>query len=178
MRRFVIGAFILFFLWGVLGFFIHIEIKHTIIKKQIKTSLKQSVPEDELIYFEFKTSEFENLTWIKKNEFKYGDGMFDIVSKKIAQGKVLLKCISDKKEKKLFKDLEQLVEEGVWKNNNSKNSNSCFVKLLKTPYYLPNFNLELPIQSKPEMDRLSYLSISEKLALGFKRSIYFPPDYC
>lgn len=177
MRKLISILFLLFFFWGIIGFFIHIEIKHSAIKKEIKTALKQSVPIDNLIVFKFDKKEFDNLTWIKNNEFKFEGKLYDVVNKRIDQNTILVECISDTMEDALFQNLEELVNDDLYHNNHSKKSNSSFVKLLKMPYFYNSSEIIITLIDD-SISKEVFKTDLENLLFGHLFSIEIPPDVC
>lgn len=108
MRKLV--SYSLFFLltWQIIGFVAYFEFTHYHLKKEIKLLLKQGVPKDELVIFNFDANELNELIWLKKNEFDLNGNLFDVVrSHKTKDGLTYMECISDKKETILFAKLGQ-----------------------------------------------------------------------
>lgn len=110
MHKSLSWCFLIVFSWQLAGQIVYFEWKHHTIKKEIKGLLKQGVPSEELIDFHFTSKQIAELKWLKKNEFEWKGQLFDVVkSFKGCDGITHFRCISDTKEKMLFKDLSKNV---------------------------------------------------------------------
>jgi hypothetical protein len=109
LKRIYAYLFLLFFCWQFIGFVGYIQLSKLAIRKEIKHRIKAGVPESELIVLNFSKSECAHLVWHKKNEFAYNGHLYDIISKRSTADEVEFKCIDDRKEAKLFKDLDHFV---------------------------------------------------------------------
>lgn len=108
MRRSIQYCLLILFVWQIVGFVGYFEFSHYHLKKEIKTLLKQGVPKEELVIFEFTPEQMSELIWLKKNEFDLNGNLYDVVRKHTGRdGKIHMECISDKKEKVLFAHLGQ-----------------------------------------------------------------------
>ncbi|MFM6964713.1 MAG: hypothetical protein ACKOWM_04000, partial [Sphingomonadales bacterium] len=88
-----------------IGFFTFVEIEHYFIRKEIKTALKQAVPENQLISFHFTIKESKKLNWVKPHEFRLNGRFYDVVHKRKIKGIWHFKCIDDIQETVLFEKL-------------------------------------------------------------------------
>lgn len=125
------GLLILFAI-QIIGFVGYFEFAHYNLKKDIKAQLKEGVPKDKLVIFDFSTSQLKNLVWLKKNEFDLNGNLYDVVRKSKSNGITHLECISDKQEKVLFAKLNQNVSSNLGDDNQHSPVSSLF-KLLQTP---------------------------------------------
>ena len=144
MRKLV--SYSLFFLvaWQIIGFVAYFEFSHYHLKKEIKLVLKQGVPRNKLVIFEFDKNQLEELIWLKKNEFKYQGNLFDVVrSHETAEGKTYMECISDTQETLLFKKLEQTVSINLG-DDRDPTPLSNWLKTLHFPLILAFFELKIP----------------------------------
>ena len=86
------------------------EIKY---KKEVKQLIKAGIPKDELVKFSFHKNIFnegiKNFKWMKINEFRYKNEMFDIISSKLKGDSVYFFCYRDVKESGLFAKLDDYV---------------------------------------------------------------------
>ena len=106
MRNRIALVFLLFVTWQLVGVTTWFELSRVSIRKEIKTRIKARIPEKDLIYHSFTPDQLKNLTWLKKNEFRFNGHLYDVVHRSIQEnGSVLLKCIDDIKEKVLFATL-------------------------------------------------------------------------
>jgi hypothetical protein len=83
------------------------------------------------------------LKWEGNDEFNFDGQMYDVIEKKIGNDKLIIRCISDRKETALIKKYEKMNDE-----NNSKNKSALLLKLINVSY-LPAKNIELFISDKP-----------------------------
>jgi hypothetical protein len=160
VRKTVQYILLFLFIWQIVGFVTYFEISHFKLKKEIKLLLKQGVPEDELVYFDFTDDEMNDLIWLKKNEFNLNGNLFDVVRKsKDKNGVNHLECISDKKETILFARLNQTISQNLG-DDKSQTPISNWMKLLKVPNHLPQNDLRIEfieIQSN-DFESIPYLN--------------------
>lgn len=119
------------------------EIKY---KKEVKQLIKAGIPKDELVKFAFHKNIFDeeirNFRWVKKNEFRYNNEMFDIISSKLNSDSVYFYCYRDMKESSLFARLDDYVNKYMHDNPEKRNELQAILNSLNT-YYLTdelNFN--------------------------------------
>ncbi len=131
--RIIRFALLSLFIWLIAGQVIVFQFEHSQIKHKVKQMLKGTIPENQLVIFNFSQNELSKLDWIKSNEFKFQNHYFDVIKKEIlSDGTVRFKCISDIQETKLFQKLNQTV---AIKLANTENSPfAVWLKLLKFPF--------------------------------------------
>lgn len=145
VRKTVQYILLFLFLWQIVGFVSYFEISHYKLKKEIKLLLKQGVPEDELVFFEFTDAQMNELIWLKKNEFDLNGNLFDVVRKsKDKNGINHLQCISDKKETILFARLNQTISQNLG-DEKHQTPISNWMKLLKVPSNVPESSLQIEL---------------------------------
>lgn len=133
MIRFIRFTLLSIFLWLIAGQIIVFHFEHANVKHKVKQMLKGSVPENQLVTFQFNQNEYQSLNWIKSHEFKYQNHLFDVIKKEILpNGTIELKCISDNQETKLFEKLNQTV--AIKMANKEDGPFSGWFKLLKIPF--------------------------------------------
>ena len=144
MRKLVSFSLFLLIAWQIIGFVAYFEFTHYQLKKEIKLVLKQGVPKNKLVIFEFDTNQLEELIWLKKNEFNFQGNLFDVVrSHETAEGKTYMECISDTQETQLFKKLSQTVSINLGDDQNPTPL-SNWLKTLHFPLNLAFFEIEIP----------------------------------
>lgn len=161
MRKLVTFGLFILFTWQIIGFVGYFEISHARLKKEIKTLLKQGVPKDELVYFEFDDKQLKDLIWLKKNEFDLNGNLFDVVrSHRLENGKTYLECISDKKETILFAKLGQSVAMNLG-DDSHPTPLSNWLKILHFPVISVNYSIEAEtiFPNEIQKDFYSYQSI-------------------
>ena len=105
----------------------------------------QANSEDEtnFVYSLDDKKSIEQLEWESNDEFSLNGEMYDVIERKIENNKLIIRCISDKKETALIKKYEKINNE-----NNSKSKSVLLLKLVSSSY-LPTTNTELLIKCKP-----------------------------
>ena len=135
------------------------------VKQEIKQRIKNSPPPEALTAFLFSEVEYKNIDWLEENEFRLDGEMYDVARKKVdGKGNVILYVINDKKEKKLFIDLEEQAKENA---QNSEEDAQETLNLFSNP-------IRKPIYFIPEKLILSPLK-SQSSLLSFVREILPPP---
>jgi hypothetical protein len=109
------------FVFKLGGFFVFHTLQQQHIRKEIKTAIKQGVPENELNVIKVTSENKELLDWKNEKEFRYGGVMYDVVKvKQISSETTVYYCVNDTKETILFAHLDEMVEksmEGKGKQN-------------------------------------------------------------
>jgi len=110
-------------LFLLLGIYLYITVGYTCsffilrykLKKEIKKLIKSSLSEKDLEVIRINKTELQNIKWKERGkEFVYKNNMYDIVKIENRGDCTVYYCINDKKEKELFSDLDNYV------NNNMK----------------------------------------------------------
>ncbi|MBC7864973.1 MAG: hypothetical protein IAF38_18510 [Bacteroidia bacterium] len=91
------------------------------IRKEIKNAIKKGINDEELVKFTFSANELEKLMVDGENEFIYNSNPYDIVKTETVSGKIAVYALADKKEKEIFKNLDELVSNYL---GNDKGTNS------------------------------------------------------
>lgn len=150
-------------IWQIIGFVTYFEVSHFQLKKEIKLLLKEGVDKSELVNFTFTQKEIKSLVWVKKNEFVYKDGMFDVVRRKnLENDKIHLECISDKKETILFARLGQTISQNLG-NEKHPTPISIWSKFLSAPVIISeNVLTPLYVSDYLDEDQLPFYKFSVK----------------
>jgi len=160
-------------IWQLIGFVAFYEFSYLNIKRSIKQLLKQSVPDNQRINFEFSSEEADNLVWIKSHEFKLNGRYYDVLDRKIVKGKVHFKCIDDQQETILFKKLDESTALNLWGGNENSPIKRMF-QLLQTPALLDS-PLELEISKVFIEMKKSHFDFKSSLTYSDKDRILRPP---
>jgi hypothetical protein len=84
------------------------EIKATI-KKRVRRNLDAESTE-QFVFSIHPVQGDEQPEWEGDDEFRYQGEMYDIIEKKIVDGKIYVRCISDKEETQLIRNYQQLTK--------------------------------------------------------------------
>lgn len=145
-------------------------------KREIKQIIKAGVPEKDLVYFQFHksilTKSSSEFRWIKKNEFRYKNEMYDIVDVSYNSDSVIFKCIHDFKESKLLASFDKYLIDLLKDDSTKRNE---FIGLIKSfdNYYIPVKSLT--IKSFNNYSRESRISLHLKIREGFFSVLTPPP---
>jgi len=101
--------------------------------------MKNSLNESELEIITVPASKMSELRWTRPGkEFVYKNKMFDVVKKQEKNGTTSFFCLNDKKEERLFANLDEYVRKNTTRNNKvknilAKNISNYFFEEIKTP---------------------------------------------
>jgi hypothetical protein len=158
----------------LIGFAAYFEVSHYLIRKEVKTLIKQGVPEENRINFTFSAAEIESLQWVKKNEFRLGNRLYDVIqSQKLSNGTTEFQCISDKQEDVLFANLSLTVGRNMGDEHHSTPFTILF-KIIQTPALL----IEQPVIVEVlvfTLNSTQFFSYTAPYSEQFKCSLEQPP---
>ena len=103
-------------------YFLMINIQRNL-KENIKEKIVHQVAGNELDTISF-TDNRERIYWEtdEDNEFSFNDEMYDVVKTKTVNGKVMLYCINDKKEKELVDNYNLVTKQNSSSDKKGKNT--------------------------------------------------------
>jgi hypothetical protein len=174
VRKFILFGFIALLLYQLIGFFTFIEVEHYLIRKDIKTAIKESVPENQLISFHFTNKESKKLRWIKPNEFQLLGRFYDVIKKKKRNGVWYFQCIDDRQETALFKKLDFATASNLV-NSPYQNPVHGWLKLMNEPME-PISSLEVKLLNFAIKDPQSIGSALNHYLSRFLPIIVPPPE--
>jgi hypothetical protein len=122
------------------------------VRKEIKAAIKAGVPDSLKVQFYLDELEANptQITWIHSKEFRYKGEMYDIVSKQVLNGRVLLSCIHDVKESGLFAALDEMINFQMNADPRQQNSKENWLKLFHSLYFNQNIDsTESPLKYTP-----------------------------
>jgi hypothetical protein len=132
VRKFLLLGFIALLTYQFVGFFTFVEIEHYFIRKEIKKAIKLSVPENQLIKFQFTAKESQKLNWVKPHEFRLNGRFYDVVHKHKVNGIWYFKCIDDRQETALFEKLDFATADNLV-NSSGQHPIHGWLKLMNEP---------------------------------------------
>jgi len=114
--------------------------------------------DEETEQFEFSLSDkaaVEKIEWEGNDEFRFNGIMYDIVEKKIENGKLTIRCITDKKETELIKKYQDITKNNH--GNSSKNKSRILQQLIGGLYTFPVNIPDAKIFSSEQHHFLKYI---------------------
>ena len=138
-----------------LGCYFYYSYQQYRIRREIKQELLASLPDTELEVF-VEEDVKDHLIWEEYGkEFHFNDETYDVAHIEMKDGKRLLYCNNDKKEKKLLEKLVELVKSGSDARKHSRGKN--VVKFQLTDFEPPVNELPpgLSFLSKPQYTRFT-----------------------
>lgn len=173
MKQFISWGILFLFLANIGGFFFVFKIQEYAIKRDIKTKIKQGVPENELYTFVLTDDNQHEFEWEHSKEFEYKGLMYDVVYKtNNPDGSVTLQCVSDVQETQLFKNLENYLSSSILSSHNGKHPIVEF-HLFLSHLFLENNPMVLPYLSvDPSPYFPSYLNFYNS---SFSSKLLDPP---
>lgn len=127
------------------GLYFEFKIEQAHIRKAIKKQIKAGIPEEELHHFHLSLEEYKKLEWIRPDiEFHLSSYLFDVVKKENYNDSIDLLCVNDREEALLFARLDDLIDQRINNESNSKESPiRKMVKILKIDYIPQSFHYEM-----------------------------------
>ena len=175
MKKSLAVLLLFLFLFKLGGYLLFHNFQQAQIRREIKTAIKQGIPDNELTIIEVSEKKSELLTWKDKHEFWYQGALYDIVkTEETSSGTVKYHCINDTKETVLFAHLDDLVKKSM--DGKSKHNLSLQFSF---PLYYENSNGYL-------LNNQSEISIRKKGNFGYSSSFDSPlllidnppPQFC
>lgn len=105
-----------------MGFFISFTVIRDQIRSEIKRKIENSLNDEQLEVIILPSEKIKSsVNWVREDkEFIYHNKMYDVVRKKEENGKTIYFCLNDKKEEKLFADLDDHVRKNLSQNGRLK----------------------------------------------------------
>ena len=132
MRRLLISIIAISLFYQVFGYLLVFNANVFLCKKEMKSAIKAGLSDSEKEHLKFSKAEYENLHWLNHKEFNLNDKMYDIIStEELGADSVLISCINDEKEAKLFANLADQIDQNSDLTNTGKPISKVLLKLLK-----------------------------------------------
>ncbi len=166
MKRAAVILILGIFLFNLGGYFVAFKALEYQAKKEIKSRIKNGIPEKELIRIEIDEANSSELMWIKVNkEFIYLGEMYDIVRSEVENSGSVYYCIPDKQEKKLFAHIEDHIRQFISDNKPLKNKTTKELKNHVLKVYFTPVSIDFPFPDVSEFQfgliKFSYQSVPE-----------------
>jgi hypothetical protein len=132
-------------LFTLIGHHIIFHIQQLGIKAEMKKMVRSTLSREEEQVFSFSVNDktIAKPEWENENEFRLDGKMYDVIEKKIENGEMVIRCVSDDKETDLIKRYEKINSDA---GNSSKSKTALLIKLISTPY-VTLLNSELPVNN-------------------------------
>jgi len=133
LKRFYIATMLVVFIFNAIGYVALYEYQNFQNEQNVAAILRGVYRKPDLVKFELSQSEFNQLSiHSESKEFIFHGNVYDIVSSKIVNGKHLMTCYNDTKEKSLKNQYKNLVREN---GNSDKSSKGLLLKKVLGDYY-------------------------------------------
>jgi hypothetical protein len=117
MKQTFAYLFLILYSYNLAGYILVFSVRQTVVRNEIRSMLKESAPESDLILLTFHTSSLKQgkypLRWIEDHEFRYAGAMYDIVRSHSSGDSTQFLCFNDTLEEALFADLDSHVQRGM-----------------------------------------------------------------
>ena len=139
MSRVIAIFFAIIFLFNLIGHYPVFLIRQKTIQDDLSNLINQGVAEATLTVLSFDWQEINALNWIKKNEFRYMNKMYDIVYREICDdGRIRYYCIIDTKERELLDNFENHISQNMENMAGNQKNEQNLNKNLIRDYFPPD----------------------------------------
>lgn len=121
LKKFSLIVVVIVFAYSQVGYYLVLRHSQCVQKEAIKQKIHSQLKDEELEIISL-TDNIQQIHWKEEGEFLFNDQMYDIVKRKTVNGKIVLYCINDKKEKSLIESYNLIT-----RHNSSSESESADV---------------------------------------------------
>jgi hypothetical protein len=134
------------------------------VKSEMKSNINKLKSSEIISVFSFEQTKAAELEWKEDHEFRFNGELYDVIEKRFENGKLIIRCISDKNETKLIED---------YKKNTEKNTpgNASLIQLLTSHFTSTNFYIPLI----PQKDFKNFLCIYSFILTARTIDLLTPP---
>jgi hypothetical protein len=143
VKKAIAISFLVLYVYNLVGYYVVFKALQYQTRVEIKTRIKESVPESELILITVRHDEEARLHWLDGHEFRYEGSMYDVVRHYATDSAHYYVCINDKQEERLFKNLDQYVTTQCNTEGVPKKAANPFKGIIKD--YVPQVRILGPI---------------------------------
>ena len=165
MRRFFLLFLLVVFTFNSVGYYFVFRVLQEQVRNEIKSQLKQQIPESRLHIVTIKETDARLLEWEREGkEFRYKGMMYDVVRTEKQEGTVTYYCLTDVEESRLFAMMELLVKEQL---AHSKKHDTA-KKLLKNflnKLFIDKYSIEIKLFQAVTLTILPFEESLQTLAL-------------
>ncbi len=144
------------------------------IRRQIKTQIKASIPEEKLVWIAIATAQAPKaFQFLEKDEFRYHGKMYDIVKQEERGDSTYFLCIDDEKETALFANLQEAIQQEWCKNPQHHQHQKQLSELIPKFYFFSDTRMLL-FDIKFHNNHIPFTAIIYSPPMG--RTVYPPPE--
>jgi len=173
MKKLLAICIVVLLLFNSMGYYIVFKATQYAIKKEVKSLIKQGVPDKDLSLIKVAVDDVQKqaeLKWLDKKEFRYRGQMFDIVRYYTRNDTTYYYCINDKQEAKLFSHLDKQIEHHSKKSDATRSKvHNIYKNLIR--HYTVNSKLSIC----PVSRSLFFSTAQVKIPAWFSKDIPTPP---
>jgi hypothetical protein len=174
LKKGLIPFLLALIVFGSCCYFIPFSILKQQIREEIKHSIRFSIYDSKLTQLSFSQVEFARVCPDGKDEFYINGTAYDLVRTESSNGSVRVFALEDKKEKELFRELEELVNNSLGNDKGGNSPLKAFGKLSSLKYTGTKVFSVFP--TVYELNNLAdFASPAAKLLAGYKGTFFTPP---
>ncbi|MBM2840732.1 MAG: hypothetical protein HW412_1260 [Bacteroidetes bacterium] len=98
--------FLTLYVYNLAGYYAVFKALQYQVRVEVKTRIKESVPQGKLFLIVVRKGEEDSLRWLEENEFRYRGNMYDIVRQYSRNDTTFYSCVKDKQEELLFENFD------------------------------------------------------------------------
>jgi hypothetical protein len=157
----------------VTGYHLFFHLRQAAIKKSATNRIERALEEDLVEEFVVTPAEATTLLqWEGDKEFRYKGEMYDLVDQKAENGKIHIRCISDRKETSLVKNYRKMANDDF--GGSSKKRASLLLKLIAT-FYTAAVNPAM--EYRPFPGKISWVAYQSRLSSAIPEILTPPPQF-
>ena len=154
------------FIYNLFGYYIVFQLVQFQVRDEVKTRLKYSVPESDLVLISIDDGSDSLLIWVKpEKEFRYQGQMYDIVKLKKTKFKTLYYCLQDFKESKLFEHLDRHINNYIAHNPDQQNKTKNLLNTMAKVFFIPKDMLWIMKESFFTINDTYYIQNYQSISL-------------
>lgn len=114
MRKLSVIVLLVCFSVQITGYHLFFNLLQSNIRKTMQQRILRDPDPSKFEEFSFSFNpdqKSEQPQWLEDNEFRYQGQLYDVVSKKMENGRLIVRCISDKKETELIAHYKNLAQD-------------------------------------------------------------------
>jgi hypothetical protein len=171
----LVSIFLVFLiLYNMMGYIVVFKSYQYAIRNEIKTRIKEAIPENELTIIRLTDEDIKNrkkgYKRIDDKEFSLSGKLYDIVRSQSCGDTTTFYCINDSKEEQLFANLDEHVKRQMDTNGPLRNRANTLLKNLVKQALIYNYSFAVP-----ESSALTYSLTNTNLPEFFYKNIPNPP---